>query len=293
MTAGGVARFFCPWCHAPPPRWAQDLWDRFPDHLRKDDPNWQFWIDFYDTILRGESYSPDYIALLDDITQRDDAFWKRDAAAINADIASVYRAYQNQTAQHSPTPSHSERQKQHLTSHIRMLLLEPVETAQNVKELSEKMKAAISETKQNINDHEGLELLDAVAEKFETISQVIHKDDSASTFQDEILGLKAENQALRDKIKTLEDAVVKLEEKLKAVENALQDKDNPSVRKSLATAFDKFVTGFAEEGGKAAGRTAGTMVPILATYLVLGDPAIVIDLAGAAAQFLAKERSKG
>ncbi len=75
----------------------QDDWNKLRDFLLTDDTNWQFWVDFYQTLLQGGAHSPDYIDLMDRVAQLPVEDWQRPAQEINAIISDLYREYLNTT----------------------------------------------------------------------------------------------------------------------------------------------------------------------------------------------------
>ena len=81
------------WGDAPRPEVVETKWQDMKAALLRDDPNWQFWIDFYEGILAGGAYAPARIALMDKVAQMPDEFWQKPAREVNAHIAGMYEEF--------------------------------------------------------------------------------------------------------------------------------------------------------------------------------------------------------
>ena len=81
------------WGDAPRPEVVETKWQDMKAALLRDDPNWQFWIDFYEGILAGGAYAPARIALMDKVAQMPEELWKKPARDVNAHIAGMYEEF--------------------------------------------------------------------------------------------------------------------------------------------------------------------------------------------------------
>ncbi len=72
-----------------------DTWAEVKTTLGPDARDWQFWIDWYESMLHGRPQNAD---MLHDIALIDDAVWKQGLAAVNAAIADIQAKYLSKNA---------------------------------------------------------------------------------------------------------------------------------------------------------------------------------------------------
>ena len=82
-----------PLWHGEAPDWAKEAWQDQQVFLRGDDENWQFWLDFYEGILRGDQYSPAQLDLMDEIAQMPKEDWDKPTEQVNAIVAEKYATF--------------------------------------------------------------------------------------------------------------------------------------------------------------------------------------------------------
>jgi hypothetical protein len=81
------------WQKAQMPQALRAHWQNLQQSLLRDDENWQFWIDFYDGIVKGGTYRPAQIDLFDQIAQMPNDVWDRPSSEVNAQIAVYHEAF--------------------------------------------------------------------------------------------------------------------------------------------------------------------------------------------------------
>ena len=247
------------WPDAPMPRTLAENWQRLRDVLVRDDPNWQFWIDFYEGILAGGAYAPARIALMDKVAQMSEEIWEKPAREVNAHIAGMYQEFLD--SQRPAAPLVDQR-----GAFLKMLLAEPLQTVEQADMLAGQIDRVAQAIRAESNTPDGVELFESMAMQMRQISRIVA--DATESYEDKIKALEAKNQALRD---TIAEMVRKA-----------RNSDAPSPGDTIRQAAHELLVEFS----KRAGQTAGFMAPVAGLFYLVGDADLVFQLLDAAQKFM-------
>ena len=241
----------------------QAHWDEMKSNLSAKAENWQFWIDYYEHLLKGGAPSQDYLNLLADIARMENEIWDNNAAQVNEIIAEKYETYKERQRSKAGEMTGAADKMNNLKANVNMWMTFPTDTAKTANFVADKIDAAINTIRQETNETEGIELFEKISEKVRCHAKILENDEISKDKR--IEALEAENAELNKKIAEL---IAKLES------------DAPlEVKQTLLKIFDTSTTEIAQK----AGATIGAISPIAGLYFFLGDPAVFTAIMGAAA----------
>ena len=250
------------WPDAPMPRNLAENWQSLRDALVGDDPNWQFWIDFYEGILAGGADAPERIALMDKVAQMPEEIWEKPARDVNAHIAGMYEEFLD--SQRPAAPPVDQR-----GAFLKMLLAEPLQTVEQADMLAGQIVRVAQAIRAESNTPDGVELFESMAMQMRQISRIVA--DATESYEDKIKALEAENQTLRD---TIAEMVRKA-----------RNSDAPSPGDTIRQAAHELLVEFSET----AGPTVGYIAPVAGLYYLVGNAALVFPLLDAAQKFIPRK----
>ena len=250
------------WGDAPRPEVVETKWQDMKAALLRDDPNWQFWIDFYEGILAGGADAPERIALMDKVAQMPEEIWEKPAREVNAHIAGMYQEFLD--SQRPAAPPVDQR-----GAFLKMLLAEPLQTVEQADMLAGQIERVAQAIRAESNTPDGVELFESMAMQMRQISRIVA--DATESYEDKIKALEAENQTLRDTIAEME--------------RKARNSDAPEIGYTIRHAAHKLLVGFS----KTAGQTAGYIAPVAGLYYLVGNAALVFPLLDAAQKFIPRK----
>ena len=241
----------------------QAHWQEMTSNLPARAKNWDFWIDYYERLLKGGAPSQDYLNLLADIAQMENKIWGKNTAQVNEIIAEKYEVYKERQRSKAGEMTGAADKMNNLKANVNMWMAFPTDTAKTANFVADKIDAAIDTIRHETNETEGIELFEKISEKVRCHAKILENDEISK--DEKIEALEAENAELNKKIAEL---IAKLES------------DAPlEVKQTLLKIFDTFTTEIAQK----AGATIGEIAPIAGLYFFLGDPAVFTAIMGAAA----------